>query len=71
VDAHLARLERRIVQTCNRSDVVRKRITPRAESLADVRTQLSELSDADLRGVMLALQQPMGAYGAGAAQLAA
>jgi hypothetical protein len=49
VDAHPARLERRIVQTFNRSDVVRKRIAPRAESLADVRTQLSELSDADLR----------------------
>jgi hypothetical protein len=71
VDAHLARLGRRIVQTFNRSDVVRKRIAPRAESRADVRTQLSGLSDADLRGVMLPLRQPMESYGARAAQLAA
>jgi hypothetical protein len=36
---------------------------PRAESLTDVRTQLSGLADPDLRGVMLALRQPMEAYG--------
>jgi hypothetical protein len=41
----------------------------RAESLADVRKELSGLADPDLRAAMLALRGPMAAYGARAAQL--
>src|SRR5437763_16447279 len=71
VDAHLARLERRIVQTFNRLGSVRGGTAARAESLADVRKELSGMADPDLRAALLALRAPLQSYAARAAQLTA
>jgi hypothetical protein len=50
---------------------VRSGTAARAESLADVRKELSGLADPELRAAILALRGPMQAYGARAAQLTA
>ena len=52
----------------NHTDAVRNQIAPRAETLADVRTQLSGLGDDDLRTAILALRGPMQQYGVRAAR---